>query len=175
MQNKRGISQAFAPAAQDAAPALTVRDATVFDVFAISTLLQASITSLCHADHGGDPAKLAPWLANKSPADIRAWITSGTCLRLAELNGAAAAAGAVIPGTGRLELLYAAPQAAGQGAGTALLADLEEQLRPRGTTEASLTATRTAHGFYRAHGWQDAGPPVTCFAVPGYPMRKALA
>lgn len=170
MQNKRGISQALAPQAKG----LEIRDATVFDAFAVSEVLIASITRLCGADHGHDPAKMLPWLENKSPADVRGWIEGGAALRLALLDGQPAAVGALSQQNGVIRLLYAAPQAKGTGTGKALLADLETLLAAQGLSEARLTATRTALEFYRAQGWQEAGPPQGCFGIPGYPMKKRL-
>jgi len=48
-------------------------------------------------------------------------------------------------------------------------------MRERGTTTSRLTSTQTAHAFYRAMGWSDAGPPETDHNVPGFPMRKVLS
>lgn len=170
MNNKRGISQALSPQARG----LEIRDATQFDAFAVSEVLIASITHLCGADHGHEPAKLLPWLENKTPADVRGWIENGAHLRLALRDGQAAAVGALSQEGGVIRLLYAAPQAKGTGTGKALLADLEERLAAQGHAEARLTATRTALGFYRACGWHEDGPPEACFGIPGYPMRKSL-
>jgi GNAT superfamily N-acetyltransferase len=170
MQNKRGISQALAPQRKG----LEIRDATIFDAFDVSGILIGSIIHLCEADHGNDPAKMLPWLENKSPADVRRWLKGGAVLRLALLDGQPAAVGALSVEQGVIRLLYAAPQARGSGAGTALLADLEALLVKQGQSEARLTATRTARDFYRARNWQDAGPPEGCFGIPGYPMKKRL-
>ena len=73
MQNKRGIPQALGPRPDG----LEIRDATVFDAFAVSEVLIASITHLCGADHGHDPARMLPWLDGKTPADVRRWIEDG--------------------------------------------------------------------------------------------------
>lgn len=170
MDNKRGISQALGPLPTG----LEIREATVFDAFAISGILIASITHLCGADHGNDPAKMLPWLENKSPADVRGWIEGGAALRLALLDGQPAAVGALSAEGGVIRLLYAAPQAQGTGTGKALLSDLEGLLAAQGPAEARLTATLTALEFYRAQGWQEAGPPEACFGIPGHPMKKRL-
>ncbi|MEW2914926.1 GNAT family N-acetyltransferase [Leisingera sp. JC11] len=169
MQNKRGISQAFAaPAA-----ALEIRAASVFDVFAMSRVLTASIRDLCQADHGGDAARIADWTANKTPGQIRSWIGGPGRYWLAERGGEAAAVGGIDP-DGTISLLYVAPAAARQGTGAALLAHLEAELLRNGHFEGRLNATRTALAFYRKNGWQVAEDAAGCCGAPCIPMLKAL-
>jgi hypothetical protein len=61
----------------------------------MSAVLIASITELCAADHSNGPETLSQWLANKSPAGIRAWFANpDNRLFVAERDGAIAAAGA---------------------------------------------------------------------------------
>ncbi len=170
MNNKRGISQLLSPSPEG----VTIRTATVFDAFAVSEVLIASITHLCGDDHGQDPAKLLPWVENKSPADVRAWIESGAVLLLALLEGQPAAVGALSAEAGVIGLLYVAPQAAGRGVGKALLAELERLLAAQGAQNARLSATLTARDFYRSQGWQVSGQPEACFGMMGIPMSKAL-
>ncbi|KIC35767.1 GNAT family N-acetyltransferase [Leisingera sp. ANG-M7] len=169
MQNKRGISQAFAA---PAAP-LEIRRATVFDVFAISRVLIASIRGLCQADHGGDAARIAAWTVDKTPEQIRGLIAGPGCYWLAEHGGEAVAVGGLSP-DGSISLLYVAPAAAGRGTGTAMLAHLEAELQRQGHAEGRLDATRTALDFYRKHGWEATEETGGCCATPCIPMRKAL-
>ncbi|MDC0658939.1 GNAT family N-acetyltransferase [Leisingera sp. SS27] len=170
MQNKRGISQAFtAPPAP-----LEIRAATVFDVFAMSRILIASIRDLCQADHGGDSARIAEWTGSKTPEQIRGWIAGPGRYWLAEHGGEAAAVGGLSP-DGSISLLYVAPVAAGRGTGAAMLAHLEAELLRQGHAEGRLDATRTALDFYRKHGWEAAEETGGCCATPCIPMRKALS
>jgi hypothetical protein len=37
--------------------------------------LRRSITELCQVDHGDDPAVVANWLQNKTPDNVRSWIS----------------------------------------------------------------------------------------------------
>jgi hypothetical protein len=57
------------------------------------------------------------------------------------------------------------------GASTALLAAMEATLGPG---EATLTSTATAHRFYLARGWTDAGEVERYAGMAAYPMRKRI-
>jgi GNAT superfamily N-acetyltransferase len=110
----------------------TLRPPEAADSGPISALLIASIRTLCVADHGNDPARLAPWLANKTPEHVAGWIASGeTRMSLAERAGSVAGVGGwtvAAPGRGRIVLLYVAPDHAGAGVGAALLARMEAEM-----------------------------------------------
>lgn len=171
MQNKRGISQAFSgPAGQDG---ILIRQAIVFDVFDISRVLIASITDLCSADHGNDPTRLAPWIADKSPQHVREWLSAGGPVLVAERDGHICAVGLALE-DGFISLLYVAPDAQRQGMGCALLTALEHQMLAQGHKEAHLISTSAARDFYLAQGWSCSGPETLCLGLPGYPMRKLL-
>lgn len=169
MQNKRGISQAF----QQPPSGVLLRPATVFDVFELSRVLIRSITHLCGADHQNDPENLRLWTANKDPAGIRKWITSGSPIWLAERSGQVAAIGGFFA-NGTVSLLYVDPDHIGHGIGSALLNRLEQQLTDAGCSVAHLEATRTARAFYIAQGWQQDGEPDDWNGIPQFPMRKSL-
>ncbi len=169
MQNKRGIAQAFA----HPKTGLALRPATVFDVFDLSTILCSSIRHLCGADHNNDPQIIADWTANKTPESLRRWLAGDHTFWLATLNGAAAGVGAV-SSTADISLLYVSPQAVGQGAGAALLAQLEATAQNAGHRTAFLSSTATAQGFYAKHGWTSAGPADPGPFGPSYPMQKNI-
>ncbi|MGR3761695.1 GNAT family N-acetyltransferase [Roseobacteraceae bacterium NS-SX3] len=174
MRNKRGISQAFA----QPAPPFELRRATVFDVFAMNCVLTASIRDLCHADHGGDPVKIADWLANKSPDRIRRWFDGPGEYWLATMGGEAVAVGAIADIKGRqgsVILNYVAPDFRFQGISSRMLAHLEARLHAAGAAEGCLTSTATARQFYAARGWRPDGTLRSGRWSDGYPMRKVLA
>lgn len=152
---------------------VTVRTAVPEDAEAASRILRASIRLLCRADHGGDPARIARWTANKSPAQVASWIADpGRLVLIAERAGQPAGVGAVRDNG--ILLNYVAPGHRGAGVGRALLERMERALRERGFRRGCLVSTHTAHGFYRAAGWSDTGAAETLFGLAGRPMAKAL-
>ncbi|WP_217355457.1 GNAT family N-acetyltransferase [Ruegeria arenilitoris] len=169
MQNKRGISQALSPGQAG----VSLRRATVFDVFGVSQVLVRSITRLCEADHGNQPEKIAAWTANKDPQTVRNWITSGAQIWLAERNGHVAAVGG-LRAPAEISLLYVDPGHARQGVGAALLSRLEAELALSGGATVHLMSTKTALGFYRRYGWVAAGQPADWNGIPQFPLRKSL-
>ena len=152
-----------------------VRAAQPEEAAEIAALLRRSITELCAADHRGDPAALAEWLANKTPEAVAAWIADpAQHLVVAEIDGRLAGVAAAHD-DGTILLNYVSPRQSRRGASTAGLAVLEAWLRAKGVREARLESTATAHDFYRAHGFRDIGPPVAWRGADAYPMRKGLA
>ena len=153
---------------------VSVRRATDADAEAMSAVLIASISRLCVADHRNDPALIAGWTRNKSPEGVRKMLAvADTALFVAEREGVVVAVGCTM-GPDEIGLNYVHPAHRFAGASKALLAAMEQALREHGASAATLTSTATAHGFYRARGWQDAGPPRMDLSMPGYPMRKVL-
>jgi hypothetical protein len=150
---------------------ISVRPAVLADAEAMSDLLVASITALCVEDHGNRPDAVVPWLANKTPEGVRKWFANPeNRLFVAEHDGALAAAGAC--NTKREIILnYVSPEHRFVGASTRLLAAMEAALGPG---EARLTSTATAHRFYLARGWADAGELERYAGMIAYPMRKQL-
>ena len=68
-----------APSAAGCRPKMVIREAVVGDAEEACTMVRRSITELCAADHGNDPAILARWLDNKTPENVefRVWAESG--------------------------------------------------------------------------------------------------
>ena len=150
---------------------ISVRPAVLADAEAMSDLLVASITALCVEDHGNRPDAVVPWLANKTPEGVRKWFANPESrLFVAEDDGALAAVGA-FNRKREIILNYVSPEHRFFGASTALLAEMEAQLGPG---EARLTSTATAHRFYLARGWADAGEIERYAGMAAYPMRKML-
>lgn len=153
---------------------IRVRPARTDDVPAMSAVLTSSITELCTADHRSDPAILARWLANKSPDQVVLMLANpGAEFFVAEHDGVVAAVGC-INSPGEIGLNYVSPAHRFAGVSKALLAGMEAHLRSRGVTTAQLSSTTTAHRFYLANGWHDAGACQLDFGMTCQPMRKQL-
>ena len=150
---------------------ITVRPAILADAEPMSDLLVASITALCVEDHANRPDAVVPWLANKTPEGVRKWFANPeNRLFVAEHGGAIVATGGC--NTKREIILnYVSPEHRFIGASTALLAAMEASLGPGETT---LTSTTTAHRFYLARGWTDAGETERYAGMVALPMRKML-
>ena len=153
---------------------VSVRPATRDDIPAMSRVLIASITELCHREHRNDPALIADWTANKTPAGLAKFFDNPeVALFVAERTGEIAAVGC-IGHNGWIRLNYVAPGHRFTGVSKALLAAMEAALRQGGIADAHLHSTKTAHRFYQAAGWIDDGAPDLAGQMPSYPMRKRL-
>jgi len=153
---------------------LAIRPAELRDAAAACAVLRRSITELCTADHHGDPAILERWLANKTSETVRGWIVAcGHTLLVAERAGAVIAVGGTTD-AGEITLNYVDPIARFQGAGTAMLAALEDRLREQGVSRSRLSSTATAHGFYRNRGYVDVDRSVAFASLTTYHMAKQL-
>jgi GNAT superfamily N-acetyltransferase len=153
---------------------ITVRPAVAADVPAMSAVLIASITELCAADHRDNPAILARWLRNKTPEQVALMLSNpGAEFFVAEHDGQVAAVGCVNR-PDEIGLNYVSPAHRFAGVSKALLAGMEEHLRGRGVSSAKLSSTTTAHRFYLAAGWRDAGACELDFGMTCQPMEKRL-
>jgi len=153
---------------------ISVRRAAAADIPAMSVALTRSITELCALDHGNDPAAIAAWTANKTPDGVRRILENPDVqMFVAEHDGVVAAVGCV-QGGNEIGLNYVHPGHRFRGVSRALLGAMEQAMRDAGVTEAKLKATQTAHAFYRANGWQDAGELTTGRWIDAWPMHKVL-
>ena len=156
---------------------MRIRLAELGDAEAAVRVMRRSIVELCVPDHGNDPFLLTSWLANKTPQHFVAWLDNpdGVVLVGVDDAGAIAAVGGYSR-TGEITLNYVNPEHRFQGASSLLVAEIERQLRTLGLKTSKLTSTQTAHGFYLARGYADAGPAVAGRgAAKAQPMRKTLA
>ncbi|MBZ8133387.1 GNAT family N-acetyltransferase [Afifella sp. IM 167] len=154
---------------------MRIRKAEPGDAEAMSSVLTASIAELCVPDHGGLPANIERWTSNKTPENVRAWIADPASRVLVVEDGGEIVCVGSFAGPEVL-LNYVKPSARFRGASKALLAHMEQEMRDQGVAEARLTSTATAHRFYRASGWTDAGEPGKMFGIAkAHPMRKQLS
>ena len=152
-----------------------IRDATPEDAVAASQVLRDSISQLCVADHGNDPAILKMWLANKTPEIVAGWVVQkGNSLLLAVEGDAVLGVGAVTD-AGEITLNYVSPAARFRGVSRALIQALEARAVERGNRRCRLTSTETAHRFYQTLGYIDDGAPTGKFGMrSSYPMSKLI-
>lgn len=154
---------------------IAIRIAVPADAAAACDLVRGSISELCTADHGGDGSTIEAWLANKTPDNFRAWLSSPRHVAIVAEAGGDLAGFALLNRDGRIALLYVAPQVRFRGVSKALLASLEERARALGLEELTLESSLTALSFYERCGYWRSGEPVPGFgATRAYPLRKSL-
>ncbi len=149
-----------------------VRDACEQDADAACAVIRRSTSELCVLDHQGDAATLERWLANKTPDNVRRWISHHHVLVAVE-EGAILGV-AAMSASGEVLLNYVSPDARFRGVSKALIGALEGRAARLGIPLLTLTSTSTALRFYRAAGYTVSGPATKRFGV-GYPMQKRLS
>ena len=137
------------------ADAPSIREARLEDATEACGLVRASIVELYFADHQGDRGRLAVWLANKTPDNLRTWIAQSHVF-VAERAGHMAGVGA-LTGDGDVTLLYVLPKDRFTGLSTALLLGLEERARDLGLATLRVEPSLTAKPFFVRRGYADIG------------------
>ena len=154
---------------------MEIRDATPRDAEAACDVLRRSISELCAADHGNDPAILGRWLSNKTPEIVAGWAKQPGNSLLVAVEGDVILGVASVTDAGEITLNYVAPESRFRGVSRALVGALEARAADRGNASCTLTSTETAHRFYQSAGYRDDGEPVGKFGTSsGYPMSKPL-
>jgi GNAT superfamily N-acetyltransferase len=153
-----------------------VRKASPEDAAAACEVLRRSIRELCALDHKSDEELISGWLENKTPENVRSWLTSPRAYGvIAEHEGKACGFGMVAK-NGTVTLCYVLPEVQHSGLGRKLLSELEAQALRWGLKTLTLESTLTAKPFYERNGYVNAGEPVSATGSPrAYPMQKRLA
>lgn len=123
----------------------------------IAILLRRSITELCVADHGGDPERYGPWLANKTTENVEAWINGPGRVFSAHDRGGKVIGVAMGSTDGEVQLNYVLPEARFSGVSKMLMRAVEDYFVARGLTVSRLKSTETATRFYRSIGYAETG------------------
>lgn len=154
---------------------MIVRQAQPQDAEAALALVRRSIIDLCREDHLGDALTLEGWLANKTLANMQAWITKlGSVVVLAEREQRLAGV-AGFTAAGDLILLYVAPEDRFQGVSKALLADCETRAKAMRLPRLRLTTSFTARQFFLDRGYEVEEEEGDIFgSADGCELRKEL-
>jgi GNAT superfamily N-acetyltransferase len=153
-----------------------IRDAIAEDAPTACEVVRRSITELCAADHGDDPAILSRWLANKTPENFAAWSALPDASLLVAVEGEAILAVGGVTDSGEITLNYVSPDARFRGVSRALMSALEARAIARGNRRCTLTSSGTARRFYLSIGYVEDGPASAKFGdMADYPMSKDLA
>jgi hypothetical protein len=99
---------------------MEIRGATTSDAVQICKAIRASITTLCSADHQGDPNILEQWLANKTPENVTQWLSNANNINLVAVECDAVVAAGCVTRAGAILLNYVAPAARFRGAARCL-------------------------------------------------------
>jgi GNAT superfamily N-acetyltransferase len=156
--------------------AITVQPASEADAVAACDVLRRSICELCVADHGHDEQVLAAWLANKTPENVRAWITAASSFSVVAVDGGEVRGFGLIQRDGEIQMCYLVPEVQFRGAGKLMLRALEEQAARWGLRGVFLTSSVTAKQFYERNGYVQSGEPKSRYGLQRvYPMSKRIA
>jgi len=138
-------------------------------------LVRRSITELCIADHQGDKATVAEWLANKTEANFARWIASPLHAAIVAEKGGTIVGFALLNRAGTITLLYVAPEARFQRVSKKLLRAVEDYAAAWDIDLLKLESSITALSFYERHGFSRAGPAARGFGVShAYPLHKQV-
>ena len=100
------------------------------DADAVVRVLRRSITELCVADHHNDPTTLQKWLENKTVENFYCWLATESNFCVVTESSAAINGVGLVNHAGEILLCYVAPESQGHGYGSAILAALEESVKP---------------------------------------------
>jgi len=155
---------------------IVVREARESDAVAVTDLVRRSIWQLCAADHQNEPARLEPWLQNKTVANVAAWIAVQRNYCVVATADSTIVGVGIITVEGEVLLCYVDPDARFRGVSTAILSSLEERARRLGLSEVYLDSTVTARRFYEDRGYRARPQTRVAFAtMPCQPMVKRLS
>lgn len=133
-------------------PPARIRPGRPTDSEALSALVVASVRALGPRAYG--PEQIAVWAASApSPAQLTLSLMAGRARMVAADARDRPLAFADVDPDGRIDLFYAAPQAAGGGLAAALLAAVEAHARARGCVRLTAEASAVARGLFVRAGF----------------------
>jgi putative acetyltransferase len=144
---------------------IAIRQATPGDAEAACTLLRRSIEEGCAADHGQRPEILQPWLSNKTPQTVAAWLASPSNYAVVAGEGGELAGLALLTQAGKLALCYVLPGQLRSGIGSALMRAVEAQARAWDIGKLFMHSPASASPFFERLGYVNAGKDKACFGL----------
>jgi GNAT superfamily N-acetyltransferase len=154
---------------------INIRPAEPNDADAAVDVLRQSITELCRADHQGDAAALAQWLANKTPHNFRAWLANPNNFCVVAEEGDSLLGVGMLGRDGRIHLLYLRPGVQRRGIGKAIYRAMEQKARAWELRRVFLESTTAACAFYQSMGFMRTRDAVHGFGVtPSRAYEKTL-
>jgi GNAT superfamily N-acetyltransferase len=154
---------------------ILIRQASVQDAKSACVCLRRSITECCVLDHGNDQSILDAWLQNKTPENLREWLSSPDIYAIVAEDEGNILGVSMLSENGIVGLCYLVPEARFMGTGKAMLLALEEEARRRNLLELILNSTLTAHDFYTRNGYVNTGAIEVTFGMRAPEMHKTLA
>lgn len=144
---------------------VVLRVAIAGDEQAVCDLLRRAIAEGCAADHRDHPGVLENWLSNKTPQNVRTWLSApSNYMLVAETDGALRGV-ALLTQAGKLALCYVDPAAMRQGIGRAMLDAVEAQARTWNISKLHLHSPASAAGFFARLGYADGGKDKACYGL----------
>lgn len=153
-----------------------IRLANPEDAAQACQVLIRSIREICGPDYGNEPTILDQWCANKTVANVTAWITNPDLYLIVAATPmlGIVGVGMLHRPLGRVALCYLIPEVLHQGVGKRLLAALETEAHTLGHSYVHLESSLTARDFYVRNGYQPNGEP-TPGPITAIPLIKSLA
>jgi GNAT superfamily N-acetyltransferase len=151
-----------------------IREAAIIDAVAACNVLRRSIVECCCRDHRNEPDLVEAWLRNKTPENVRNWLTGDGYAVVAELEGSVVGF-ALLLASGEVALCYLVPEAHSLGLGRGMVSAMEAEAARRGLVTLCLESTATARSFYLHNGFLPSGPAVTAFGIEAFPMNKRVS
>jgi putative acetyltransferase len=148
---------------------MELRQATVEEAAAIVELHARTVREVNGRSYS--EAEIEAWLAHSSLERTRERIALGGVL--VAVGSCGAIVGFADRSGDRIAALYVAADHQGEGIGSRLLEQLEEDARREGVRTLTAHSTTTAVGFYQRRGYE-VGPPVDCPVTRDIPLAACL-
>lgn len=146
------------------------------DAVDICHVLINSITKACGPDYQNDEKIIHNWLENKTPENVKKWISSSDNYSFVAIDNDGAIVGfSLMNRSGEILLNYIEPKYMHRGIGKLFLEKFEETAKRNSIHEITVYSTITAKDFYLRNGFLFCGEPIMIGSIVGeFPMKKCL-